>query len=105
MNNRNWLVIGVVVLVALGVWFYFDSQKSVKLSEMEIKWFDELCKEYTECLKSNQGVVNEWLACMKKFPFSCASILDGLQECKTPVWVSPDGTEIEITFCTISIEW
>ena len=31
MNNKNWLVIGVVVLVALGVWFYVDSREDVGL--------------------------------------------------------------------------
>ena len=31
MNNKNWLLIGVVVLVALGVWFYFDSREDVGL--------------------------------------------------------------------------
>ena len=31
MNNKNWLIIGVVVLVALGVWFYFDSREGVGL--------------------------------------------------------------------------
>ena len=31
MNKKNWLIIGVVVLVALGVWFYFDSREDVGL--------------------------------------------------------------------------
>jgi hypothetical protein len=32
MNNKNWLVLGVVVLVALGVWFYVDSRDKVDAS-------------------------------------------------------------------------
>ena len=32
MNKKSLLVIGVVVLVAFGVWFYFDSQTNVRLS-------------------------------------------------------------------------
>ena len=31
MNKNNWLIIGVVVLVALGIWFYFDSREDVGL--------------------------------------------------------------------------
>jgi hypothetical protein len=42
MNNKNWLVIGVVVLVALGVWFYFDNSENVDLSP-----FNELSSCYT----------------------------------------------------------
>ena len=31
MNKKNWLVIGAIILVALGVWFYFDSREDVGL--------------------------------------------------------------------------
>lgn len=31
MNKKNWLVIGAVVLIAFGVWFYIDSREDVGL--------------------------------------------------------------------------
>ena len=32
MNKKSWLIIGVVILVALGIWYYFDSRESVGLA-------------------------------------------------------------------------
>ena len=54
MNKKNWLIIGVVVLVALGVWFYFDSREDVVLegpvedNECEIGCL----KGYVKCVQN-----------------------------------------------------
>ncbi len=36
MNKKNWLVIGAVVLIAFGVWFYFDESDDLKGSPQDI---------------------------------------------------------------------
>ena len=40
MNKKNWLIVGVIVLVAFGVWFY-SSNEGVKLSAEESAFQDD----------------------------------------------------------------
>ena len=50
MNKKNWLIIGAVVLVALGVWFYFDSREDVGLQPgIKVGDYGGLCGSVSVC--------------------------------------------------------
>jgi hypothetical protein len=61
MNNKNWLLIGVVVLVALGVWFYFDSREDVGLGPPH-ESSDDLELQYWRCRLS---ALDDYAECKK----------------------------------------
>ena len=68
MNKKNWLIIGLVVLVALGIWFYFDSPINVKLSEFGT---NPLSGNGVTCLGNGEcesGRCNSCYRCQAKEP-------------------------------------
>jgi hypothetical protein len=51
MNKKNLLVIGVVVLVAFGVWFYFDSREDVGMQAVVSGPDLAMCFSYMDCIE------------------------------------------------------
>ena len=64
MNKKNLLVIGAVILVALGVWFYFDSREIVGMQALE-PWGECLDKAKMKMETCKSRAVQEFEQCIQ----------------------------------------
>ena len=97
MNKKNLFVIGVVILVALGVWFYLDSRESVGMQ------FDDGGQDLAMCI-----IYNECVAEQRAIRDACKSeAIAGFEECvfngEDP-FECMDQLEAEINICELQFE-